>query len=113
VRSHQFIDSFFTGLLAVARIKPRARGSASTVTRLCALLLKHDGKSELLFVNRRGRPFSANKLRGKQPHPLLETHIAKHAAKLCALAGVSIAHHKKHSFHVAAVHIPASDPHAT
>lgn len=26
-------------------------------------LLHHDGRSELLFVNRRGRPFSANKLR--------------------------------------------------
>jgi hypothetical protein len=42
-----------------------------------------------------------------------ETHIEKHAAKLCALAGVSIAHHKKHSFQAAVVHIPASDPHAT
>jgi len=28
--------------------------------RLRALLLKHDGKSELLFVNCRGRPFSTN-----------------------------------------------------
>jgi integrase len=36
-----------------------------------ALLRKHDGKSELLFVNRRGRPFSANKLREKHLHPLL------------------------------------------
>jgi hypothetical protein len=39
--------------------------------RLRAHLKKHDGKSELLFVNRRGRPFSANKLREKQLHPLL------------------------------------------
>ena len=28
-------------------------------------------ESDLLFVNRRGRPFSANKLREKQLHPLL------------------------------------------
>jgi site-specific recombinase XerD len=34
-------------------------------SRLRAHLAKHDGKDELLFVNRRGRPFSANKLREK------------------------------------------------
>jgi integrase len=34
-------------------------------------LQTHDGKSDLLFVNRNGRPFSANKLREKQLHPLL------------------------------------------
>ena len=38
-------------------------------TRLRAHLLKHDGKSELLFANRQGRPFSANKLGEKQLHP--------------------------------------------
>jgi hypothetical protein len=36
--------------------------------RLRALVKKHDGKSDLLFVNRRGRPFSANNLREKQLH---------------------------------------------
>jgi hypothetical protein len=40
-------------------------------TRLRALLRKRDGKSQPLFANRRGRPFSANKLREKQLHPLL------------------------------------------
>jgi len=40
-------------------------------TRLRAHLLKHDGESELLFANRKGRPLSANKLREKQLHPLL------------------------------------------
>lgn len=35
-------------------------------TRLRAHLEKHEGKSELLFVNKRGRPYSANKLREKQ-----------------------------------------------
>jgi integrase len=38
--------------------------------RLRTYLQKHEG-SELLFVNRRGRPYSANKLREKQLHPLL------------------------------------------
>jgi integrase len=39
--------------------------------RLRKHLQAHDGKTDLLFVNRRGRPFSANKLREKQLHPLL------------------------------------------
>ena len=34
-------------------------------------LMRHDGKSDLLFVNKNGRPFSANKLREKALHPLL------------------------------------------
>jgi integrase len=40
-------------------------------TRLRSYLKGHDGKNNLLFVNRRGRAFSANKLREKQLHPLL------------------------------------------
>lgn len=40
-------------------------------TRLRALLRKHDGKSQLLFANRRGRPFSADKRREKHLHALL------------------------------------------
>jgi len=40
--------------------------------RLRAHLSRHDGKPELLFSNRRGRPLSANKLREKQLHPLLK-----------------------------------------
>jgi integrase len=39
--------------------------------RLRVHLQKDDRKNELLFSNRRGRPFSANKLREKQLHPLL------------------------------------------
>ena len=39
--------------------------------RLRRYLLTHDGKTDLLFVNRHGRPYSANKLREKQLHPLL------------------------------------------
>jgi integrase len=33
--------------------------------RLCSHLQTHQGKTDLLFVNRNGRPFSANKLREK------------------------------------------------
>lgn len=40
--------------------------------RLRLHLKSHDRTNELLFVNRRGRPFSANKLREKQLHPLLD-----------------------------------------
>lgn len=39
--------------------------------RLRGHLRTHDGKTDLLFVNHRGRPLSANKLREKQLHPLL------------------------------------------
>ena len=39
--------------------------------RLRTHLQKHEGKSDLLFVNRKMRPLSANKLREKQLHPLL------------------------------------------
>jgi len=39
--------------------------------RLRAHFSRHDGKSDLLFVNQRGRPLSADKLREKQLHPLL------------------------------------------
>lgn len=40
--------------------------------RLRNHLQGHDHKNELLFFNKRGRPFSANKLREKQLHPLLD-----------------------------------------
>jgi integrase len=39
--------------------------------RLSAHLRVREGKGDLLFVNRNGRPFSANKLREKHLHPLL------------------------------------------
>jgi integrase len=62
--------------------------------RLRAHLKKHEGKTDLLFVNRRGRPFSANKLREKQLHPLLKRlgiprggfHAARHGATSSLLA---------------------------
>src|SRR5262249_14109902 len=61
---------------------------------LRAHLARHDGKNDLLFVNRRGRAFSANKLREKQLHPLLEAlriprggfHSMRHGAASALLA---------------------------
>jgi integrase len=62
--------------------------------RLRSYLLMHEGQAGLLFVNRRGRPFSANKLREKQLHPLLVKlgiprggfHAARHGATSSLLA---------------------------
>jgi integrase len=62
--------------------------------RLPKHLQTHDGKTDLLFVNRNGRPFSANKLREKVLHPLLEKlgiprggfHSMRHGAASALLA---------------------------
>jgi integrase len=62
--------------------------------RLRAYLQRRDGERELLFVNMRGRPFSANKLREKQLHPLLDAlgiprggfHSMRHGAASSLLA---------------------------
>jgi integrase len=62
--------------------------------RLCAHLQRHERESDLLFVNRRGRPLSANKLRAKQLHPLLDAlgiprggfHSTRHGAASSLLA---------------------------
>ncbi len=68
--------------------------STQLETRLRSHLKGHDGKNDLLFVNRRGRPFSANKLREKQLHPLLVKlniprggfHSMRHGAASALLA---------------------------
>ena len=62
--------------------------------RLRKHLQTHDGKTDLLFVNRHGRPLSANKLREKVLHPLLEKlgiprggfHSMRHGAASALLA---------------------------
>jgi integrase len=62
--------------------------------RLRSQLQRHAGNSDLLFSNRRGRPFSANKLREKQLHPLLDAlkiprggfHSMRHGAASSLLA---------------------------
>jgi len=72
IRIRQSVDAATRSVQAV-----KSQASSADVpmpsqleARLRTLLRKHGGKSELLFVNRRGRPFSANKLREKQLHPL-------------------------------------------
>ena len=63
-------------------------------TRLRKHLQIHDGKTALLFVNRHGRPLSANKLREKVLHPLLVKlgiprggfHSMRHGAASALLA---------------------------
>jgi integrase len=62
--------------------------------RLRVHLQRRESKTDLLFVNRRGRPFSANKLREKQLHPLLDAlkiprggfHSMRHGAASSLLA---------------------------
>ena len=68
--------------------------SKELATRIYAHLKRHDGKNDLLFVNRKGRAFSANKLREKLLHPLLEVlkiprggfHSMRHGAASSLLA---------------------------
>ena len=96
IRIRQSVDAATRSVQAV-----KSQASSADVpmpsqleTRLRALLLKHDGKSELLFANRRGRPFSANKLREKHLHPLLVKlgiprggfHSMRHGAASALLA---------------------------
>jgi integrase len=73
VRVRQSIDAATRTVQAV-----KSRASSADVpmpTQLEARLRKHlqthDGEADLLFINRHGRPFSANKLRAKLLHPLL------------------------------------------
>src|SRR6516165_9984476 len=62
--------------------------------RLRTHLQRHDGKNDLLFVNGRSRRLSANKLRAKQLHPLLDNlgierggfHSMRHGAASSLLA---------------------------
>ena len=96
VRVRQTVDAATRNVQAV-----KSQASSADVpmpsqleVRLRAHLKKHDGKSELLFVNRRGRPFSANKLREKRLHPLLVKlgiprggfHSMRHGAASALLA---------------------------
>jgi len=73
IRIRQSVDA---ATRTVGAVKSRASSadlpmSRELEARLRAHLQGHDGKSDLLFFNRSDRPFSANKLREKQLHPLL------------------------------------------
>ena len=96
VRIRQSVDAATRNVQAV-----KSQASSADVpmpsqlaARLRVYLQKHEGKTDLLFVNRRGRPFSANKLREKQLHPLLVKlgiprggfHAARHGATSALLA---------------------------
>jgi integrase len=96
VRVRQSVDAATRNVQAV-----KSQASSADVpmpsqlaARLRSYLQKHEGKADLLFVNRRGRPFSANKLREKQLHPLLVKlgiprggfHAARHGATSALLA---------------------------
>lgn len=74
IRVRQSVDA---ATRTVCGVKSKASSadlpmSKELEARLTTHLLRHDHKNELLFINRRGRPFSANKLREKQLHPLLD-----------------------------------------
>jgi integrase len=96
VRVRQSVDAATRNVQAV-----KSQASSADVpmpsqlaARLRIYLRTHEGKTDLLFVNRRGRPFSANKLREKQLHPLLVKlgiprggfHAARHGATSALLA---------------------------
>ena len=96
VRVRQSVDAATRTVQAV-----KSKASSADVpmpsqleARLRTHLQTHDGKRDLLFVNRNGRPFSANKLREKQLHPLLEKlgiprggfHSMRHGAASSLLA---------------------------
>ncbi len=96
IRIRQSVDA---ATRTVGAVKSKASSadlpmSRELETRLRAHLLTHDGKNDLLFINRRGRPLSANKLREKQLHPLLDAlciprggfHSLRHGAASSLLA---------------------------
>jgi integrase len=96
IRIRQSVDA---ATRTVGAVKSKASSadlpmSRELEARLRAHLSRQDVKSELLFVNRRGRPFSANKLREKQLHPLLDKlgierggfHSLRHGAASALLA---------------------------
>jgi integrase len=96
IKVRQSVDS---ATRKIAGVKSKASSADMPMSkelehRLRAHLSRHDGKSELLFPNRNGRPYSADKLREKQLHPLLDRlgiarggfHSFRHGAASALLA---------------------------
>lgn len=96
VRIRQSVDA---ATRTVGAVKSKASSadlpmSRELAERLNAHIQRLDGKSDLLFTNRCGRPFSANKLREKKLHPLLDVlkiprggfHSLRHGAASALLA---------------------------
>jgi integrase len=96
LRVRQCVDA---ATRTVQALKSRA-GSADVPmpsqleARLREYLQTHNGKTDLLFVNKNDRPFSVNKLRAKVLHPLLDKlgitrcgfHSLRHGAASALLA---------------------------
>jgi integrase len=96
IRVRQSIDS---ATRKIGSVKSKASNAdlpmpSQLEARLRAHLLRHDGKSELLFTNRSGRALCADKLREKLLHPLLDKlniprggfHSLRHGAASALLA---------------------------
>jgi integrase len=96
IRVRQSVDS---ATRKIGSVKSKASNAdlpmpSQLETRLRSYLSKHEGKSELLFTNRAGRPLCADKLREKQLHPLLDSlgipragfHSLRHGAASALLA---------------------------
>jgi len=74
IRIRQTVDAATRKVCSVKSKVSRADlpMSKELEARLRTHLQRHDGKNDLLFVNGRSRRLSANKLRAKQLHPLLD-----------------------------------------
>jgi site-specific recombinase XerD len=110
IRVRQSVDS---ATRKIGSVKSKASSAdmpmpAELEVKLRALLRKHDGKSELLFTNRNGRPLCADKLREKLLHPLLDSlgisraglHSLRHGAASALLAdGATLATVQKQMRH--------------
>jgi integrase len=96
IRIRQSVDS---ATRKIAGVKSKASSADMPMSKeleaqLRAHLSRHDGKPDLLFPNRNGRPFSADKLREKQLYPLLDRlriprggfHSMRHGAASALLA---------------------------
>lgn len=96
IRIRQSVDA---ATRTVGAVKSKASNadlpmSKELEIRLRLHIQRHEGETDLLFTNRRGRPFSANKLREKQLHPLLDAlgiprggfHSLRHGAASSLLA---------------------------
>jgi len=96
IRIRQSVDAATRKVCGVKSKASRADlpMSKELESRLRTHLQRHDGKNDLLFINGRSRPFSANKLRAKQLHPLLDKlridrggfHSMRHGAASSLLA---------------------------
>lgn len=115
IRVRQSVDA---ATRTVGAVKSKASSadlpmSRELEQRLRAHLLRHDGKSGLLFVTRCGRSFSGNKLREKLLHPLLDSRRSLNVAALSFRQRPKLLRrdHTQESFENFGVHISQTDSH--